>query len=387
MTRSLDTRLVHAGAADSPPEGAVVTPIFQSAMYRHRGEGDELGYVRYGNTPNQRAVGRALASAEGGGDAAVAASGMSAVTGALLAVLSEGDRLLAQRSLYGGTRDLLDDVLPRLGIGVDLVAGDDPDAWEEAVGPATGALYLESISNPLMEVPRLEEAVAFASGRDLVSLVDNTFATPVNVRPLELGFDLSIHSATKYLNGHSDIVAGAVVGGSDLVDRVRRRLTQTGGGALDPHACFLLQRGMKTLPLRVERQNATALRLARELDAHPAVDRVHHPGLEGSPGHERARRLFDGYGGMLAFEPAGGAAAARRLIEALEIPLPAPSLGGVESLVTRPAASSHASVPREEREAQGITDGLVRMSVGVEGADDLAADLRRGLEAAGGARG
>lgn len=382
MPVSLDTRLVHAGDPEPRIEGAVAMPVFQTAMYEHHGEGDELRYIRYGNTPNHRALGRVLSSAEGTEDALVSASGMAAVSATLLALLEEGDRLLAQRALYGGTRDFLVDVLPGLGIGVDFVDGGDPGSWEEAVGPRTRAFHLETISNPLMDVPALEEAATFATEHGLTSVIDNTFATPVNFRPVEVGFDLSLHSATKYLNGHSDVVAGVVAGGADLVGRIRHRLTQL-GGALDPHACFLLQRGLKTLGLRVARQNGTALRLARALEAHPAVERVRYPGLESHPGHRRAARLLDGFGGMLSFEPAGGTAAARAFMRELEIPLSAPSLGGVESLVTRPAATSHASMPREEREAQGITDGLVRVSVGIEGAEDLVADVRRALDAAG----
>ena len=382
MPASLDTRLVHAGDPSPRIEGAVAMPVFQTAMYEHRGEEDELRYIRYGNTPNHRALGRLLAAAEGMEDALVSASGMAAVSATLLTLLEEGDRLLAQEALYGGTRDFLVDVLPGLGIGVDFVDARDPTGWTGAVGPRTRAFYLETVSNPLMDVPALEEAAVFAAEHGLTSVIDNTFATPVNFRPVEVGFDLSLHSATKYLNGHSDVVAGAVTGGSGPVGRIRHRLTQL-GGALDPHACSLLQRGMKTLGLRVARQNRTALRLARELEAHPAVGRVRYPGLESHPGHERASRLLDGFGGMLSFEPAGGTEAARAFLEGVEVPLRAPSLGGVESLVTRPAASSHASMSREEREAQGITDGLIRVSVGIEGADDLSADVLRVLETTG----
>jgi len=381
--RSLHTRLVHDGEPEPRIEGAVAIPVFQSAMYQHRRDGEEVGYVRYGNTPNHRAVGRLLASAEEADAGAVMASGMAAITSALLAVVEEGDRVLAQDALYGGTHDLLTDVLPSLGIAVDRVDGRAPARWEEALRPSTRVLYMESVSNPLVVVPDLEAGSDFARRHGLVSMVDNTFATPVNLRPLSLGFDLVIHSATKYLNGHSDLVAGAVAGPAELVGRVRRRARQL-GGALDPHACVLLHRGMKTLGLRVERQNATAARLARELEGMDGVARVHYPGLESHPDHGRAARLLEGFGGMLAVELAGGGAAARRFIDTVEIPVAAPSLGGVESLVSRPAATSHAHVSREEREAMGITDGLVRLSVGIEDADDLARDLRRAVEAAGG---
>lgn len=383
MARSIDSRAVHGLRSDSEPEGAVVPPIFQTAMYEfaEADDGPPLRYVRYGNTPDQRRVAAHLADLAGAEDGLVTASGMAAVSCAVLSVLSAGDHLLAQRELYGGTRDLLVEGLPGLGVEVELVDGGDPASWREALRPTTRALYLESVSNPLLGVADLEGAVRFCRDEGLVSIVDNTFLTPIQCRPAELGFDLVVHSATKYLNGHSDLVAGVVLGRTERVEGARRRLRQH-GAALDPHACFLLSRGLRTLALRVRRQAGTALRLARVLAEHPAVERVHYPGLEGHPGHDRARELFDGFGGMLSFEPVGGAAVARRVLDALTLPVVAPSLGGVESLVTRPAATSHASVPREDREAAGVTDGLIRLSVGIESPEDLEADLAEALEAA-----
>jgi len=381
MRDELEHLLLHEGREGPPPEDAVVSPIFQSAMYRTRGvdvEEGALRYLRYGNTPDQREIGRLLAKLEGAEDGLATSSGMAAISTALLGVLSEGDHLLAQEALYGGTRDLLTDALPSFGIEVELVDGGDPAAWEAAVRSETRALYLETISNPLLRIPALGAAPGFCREHGLASIVDNTFATPWNCRAAEAGFDLVLHSATKYLNGHSDLVAGAIAGRADLVEAAAGRLRQL-GGSLDPHACFLLRRGMKTLALRVERQNATSLRLARSLEDHAGVDRVHHPGLESHPDHDRAARELAGFGGMLSFEPAGGVEVARRLLDAVEVPVVAPSLGGVESLLTRPAATSHASMPREEREAAGITDGLVRMSVGIEPADRLEADLTEAL--------
>lgn len=381
MRDEIENLLLHGGRDEPSPEGAVVSPIFQSAMYRTPGVDEDeepLRYVRYGNTPDQREVARIVARLEGAEDGLVTSSGMAAISTALLGVLSEGDHLLAQEALYGGTRDLLVDALPAFGVEVELVDGGDPAAWERAVRPETRALYLETISNPLLRIPALDAVPGFCREHGLVSVVDNTFATPCNYRAAEEGFDLVLHSATKYLNGHSDLVAGAIAGSAGLVASARSRLHQL-GGALDPHACFLLRRGLKTLALRVERQNATCLRLARALEDHPGVVRVHHPGLASHPDHERAARELTGYGGMLAFEPAGGVEVARRVLDRLEVPVVAPSLGGVESLVTRPAATSHASMPREEREAAGITDGLVRLSVGIEPADLLEADLTEAL--------
>ncbi|MFB6240508.1 MAG: PLP-dependent aspartate aminotransferase family protein [Gemmatimonadota bacterium] len=378
---SAETRAVHAGE-EPRVDGSVVQPIFQSAMYEYRGPEDgEPRYIRYGNTPNQSTVEKKLADLEGGEEALVTASGMAAITTSLLSVLSPGDQLLAQPSLYGGTHDLFTSALPELGIDVTFLEGDDPRHWETQMVGTARAVYAESISNPLMEVVDLEDVVEFAHGHDLVAMIDNTFATPVNFRPLEVGFDLSIHSATKYLNGHSDVVAGGVVGPAYLVRRARKKLKQF-GGSLDPHACFLLNRGIKTLGLRMERHNESALRLARFLEGHRAVSEVNYPGLESHPAHGRASRLFDGYGGMISFELEGGRAAAEQLMDRLTIPVVAPSLGGVESLVTRPAATSHAGMDPAERERLGITEGLVRVSVGVESADDLVADFENALEAA-----
>jgi cystathionine beta-lyase/cystathionine gamma-synthase len=380
--RRLDTTAVHAGAAVPRVLGAVVTPVFQSAMYEDDGASyHDIRYIRLNNTPNHAAVQQKLAALEGAEAAIVAASGMAAITTAMLAILQAGDHLIVQDSLYGGTHSFVTSDLPRFGISHSFVAGDDVASWEAHLRPETRAVYLETISNPLMRVPDLEGAVAFARGRRLVSMIDNTFASPVNFRPVERGFDLSLHSGTKYLNGHSDLVAGAAVGSKDLVHRIKEKLDHL-GGALDPHACFLLERGMKTLALRVRRQNENAGRLAALLAGHRAVERVHYPGLAGHAGHERAARLFDGMGGMLSFDLRGGCAAAERFVKALTIPVFAPSLGGCETLVTKPALTSHSSLSPAERMALGITDSLVRVSAGIESGDDLVEDFERALAAA-----
>jgi cystathionine beta-lyase/cystathionine gamma-synthase len=378
-TYCIDTQLIHAGE-DPRVLGAVTTPVFQSAMFEYAGETDyhDLKYIRLNNTPNHAALHAKLAALEGAEAALVAASGMGAISAALLGMLRAGDHLLAQDGLYGGTHGLVTEDLPALGIECDLVPGDDPSAWEERLRPTTRALLLETLSNPLLAVPDLEAAVAFARAHGLVTLIDNTFATPLNFRPCALGFDLVLHSATKYLNGHADIVAGAVVGRADLVDRARRKLNHF-GASLDPHACFLLARGLRTLAVRVPRHNASALAVARFLAARPEVARVNHPGLESHPGHARAARLFAGFGGMLSFELEGGEAAARRLVGRVQLFVRAPSLGGTESLITRPAATSHLGLAPEERERLGITQGLVRLSIGLEAADDLIADLEQAL--------
>ncbi|MHC5005714.1 MAG: trans-sulfuration enzyme family protein, partial [Planctomycetota bacterium] len=373
---------VHAGEPSPRLGGAVVTPIFQSANFLHEGTTDYFAtrYVRLSNTPNHDVLHAKLAALESAEAALVTGSGMAAIATALLAALRAGDHLLAVEAPYGGTLNLLTEDLPRLGIEVTFVDGCDPDAWEGARRPGTRAIYMESITNPLMQVPDLEAAVRFAREHELVSLVDSTFTSPVNFRPATVGFDIVLHSATKYLNGHSDVAAGVIAGRAGLLRRATRLASHL-GGMLDPHACFLLQRGLKTLGLRVARQNESALRVAAALEAHPAVERVNYPGLPSHPGHERARRLFRGFGGMISFELDGGAGAAESFIERLAIPIHAASLGGVESLVIRPATTAYANVPPEERTRLGVTDGLIRMSVGIEDPDELVADVRGALDA------
>jgi cystathionine beta-lyase/cystathionine gamma-synthase len=377
--QKLDTKLVHAGEDHASVRGAVAMPIFQSAMYETAYDDGEPRYIRYNNTPNHEVLHRKLASLENAEAALVTSSGMAAISTAFLSFLSTGDHALVQDCLYGGTHGLVARSFAGFGITFDFIDGADPDSWKAKVTPRTKVIYVETVSNPLMGVPELEAVVAFAREHSLVSMIDNTFASPANFRPAEWGFDISLHSGTKYLNGHSDVVAGAVIGKAEQVDAVGGKMRHL-GGSLDPHACYLLHRGMKTLAVRVARQNESALAIARFLEAHAAVARVSYPGLESSPDHARATRFFDGYGGMLSFVPAGGVKAAERLFERVTIPLVAPSLGSVESLLTRPAQTSHAGVAREDRERIGIVDELVRMSVGIEDPDELIDDLRRALD-------
>jgi cystathionine beta-lyase/cystathionine gamma-synthase len=375
-----DTRLIRSGEPRPGILGAAVLPVFQSAMFEYAGETDyhDLKYIRLNNTPNHRALHEKLASLEDAEDALLAASGMAAISTALLSVLSAGDHLLAQKVLYGGTHDLLTKDFKALGLSYDFIDAGAPETWKAKLRPETKALYVESMSNPLLEVGELEAAASFAREHGLVSIIDNTFASPVNYRPAGRGFDLSVHSGTKYLNGHSDIVCGAVIGKRPLVEKVTRKLNHL-GGSLDPHAAFLLHRGLKTLSLRVRHQNGSALRIARFLAGHPAVARVNHPGLEGRPGHARAKRWFDGFGGMLSFELKGGLDAAKRFLSKVVLPLVAPSLGGPETLVTLPATTSHSGMDPAERRAVGIGDGLVRVSVGFEDVEDLVEDFDQAL--------
>ena len=377
---NIQTQLIHAGEETKAHDGAVALPVFQSATFEHRGDTpyDEIKYARLNNTPNHRVLHEKLARIAGGEAALVTASGMAAITTALLTVLKKGDHLLAQNCLYGGTHSFLTRDIGDFGIDVDFVPGDEPKAWEKLMRPETRAIYVETMSNPLLEVADLPGVVAFARSHGLVSLIDNTFASPVNFRPLELGFDLSLHSCTKYLNGHSDIVAGCVIGTCDWVTRIAHRLNLL-GGCLDPHACSLLLRGMKTLWLRVQKQNENARALAAFLDAHPAVCRVNYPGLPCHPQRDQASALFDGCGGVLSFELKGDSRVADGVIVRLQLPISAPSLGGVETLITRPAQTSHAGLTPQARAAAGISDELIRVAVGIEAAADLCADFEQAL--------
>ena len=375
-----ETQVIHAGQTE-PIRGAVVTPIFQSSTYAYRGDdpGETLRYIRYSNTPSHEVLNRKLAALEEGEAAMVTASGMAAISATLLAVLGAGDHLLIQDTLYGGTAAFVDHDLPRLGIAVSKFDARRPEDLPALVRPTTRAIYTEALSNPLVQVPAHDAIVAFAREHGLLSIIDSTFATPINFQPLPFGYDLVLHSCTKYLNGHDDVVAGAVVGSAERVDAVTGRLKHL-GGSLDPHACYLLERGIKTLALRVAQQNRSAAHLAAELEGHPAVDAVHYPGLESHPDHQRGRAWFRGFGGVLALELKGGAAAAASFLAGLELATAAPSLGGVETLVSRPMLTSHASMQADERRRLGIGDGMVRISVGIEDPADLLADFHQALQ-------
>lgn len=352
-------------------------PVFQTATYTHEDPDAPVRYVRYNNTPNHKALHSKLASLEGTGDALVSASGMAAISAALLSLLDAGDHLVAPQSLYGGTLDLFDDLLPRLNIDHSFLPGEEASKWADALQPSTTVLYAESITNPLLEVPDLKAMAAFADKHDLVAVIDSTFASPVNFRPAEIGFDVVLHSGTKYLAGHSDLAAGVVAGSEDLVEEIGGTLKLL-GGMLDPHACFLLHRSLKTLGVRVRQQNATAQAVAEALSAHRAIDRVYYPGLSSHPDAERAQRLLDGYGGMVSFELSSDANV-DAFFDGLSLPIRAPSLGGVETLITQPIHTSHKSMDPSVRRDLGITERFVRLSVGLEDPKDLVADVTEAL--------
>ncbi len=380
--RTLATKAIHSGEPQPKRDGAVVFPIYQTAMYEFDGEGgyNDIPYIRMNNTPNHRVLQEKLAALENAEAALVAASGMAAISAALLTVLKPGDHLLAQDCLYGGTHDFITREFPAFGIEFDFIDASKPDTWKAVLRSNSRAIYVESMTNPLLQVGDLQQAARFAGDHGLVSLIDNTFPSPFNFRPLGIGFDIALHSCTKYLNGHSDLVAGAVISTAEMVEKVTRKLNLL-GGCLDPHACFLLHRGIKTLAVRMRQHNENALQIARLLDGHAKVARVNYPGLETHPNHQIARELFDGFSGMLSFELNGGLEAAERFIKNVRLPVCAPSLGGVESLITRPATTSHAGMSDEERQQAGISDALIRVSVGIESAEELMEDFQQALDA------
>jgi len=375
------TIAVHGTLSRRHPDDPVVQPVYQSTTYVNAvGSDREVMYERYGNTPNQLSVARKYATLEGAEAALFLSSGMAATAMAHLAVLRPGDHLISSQWIYGGTRRLFEDELERFGIHVTYVDPSQPRAWRRGVKKTTRAIFFESPTNPLMRVVDPTPVAAIAKEYGFALLVDSTFASPINFRPLEHGADVVITSATKYLNGHTDVTAGVVAGTQSVIDEVTR-LAKTWGPAIDSHAAWLLDRGMKTLALRVARQNANGMAVATWASDHSKVLAVHYPGLPSHPDHPIAARVLDGFGGMVGLVVKGGAAGAERFLRRLRVFTHAPSLAGVESLVSEPRLTSHASQTPEERASQGIVDGLVRLSCGIEDPEDLIEDLRHALDA------
>jgi cystathionine gamma-synthase len=393
------TRAVHAGETRIKPHHAVTTPIIQSSTFtftdtadlvnfmetqRRNQIGDRLEYGRYGN-PTVAAVERKLADLDGGETAQLFSSGMAAVTITLLSLLSAGNHIVMTDDCYRRTREFVAEFLPRLGVQATQVPVGDYDALEDAIRPNTCVIFSESPTNPYLRVVDVQRIVAIARRHRLHTVIDSTFATPINQRPLEAGINLVIHSATKYLAGHNDLLAGAVIGSRDLIDQVRA--TQAMVGAIcDASTAYLLLRGLKTLSLRVTRQNETGMQVARFLESDPRVRRVYYPGLPSHPQHATAREQMSGFGGVVSFELDGDLAQTTRFVDALQIPYIGPSFGGVESLVEQVVLASYYTLSPEQWAEIGISDTLVRLGVGVEEADDLIADLAQALELALGNR-
>lgn len=386
-----ETEAVRGDSGLHRKNGPLATPIYQTSTFevtdcdqQVRAVSTDMFYTRYGN-PTHTVAEKAIAQLEGADAALLFASGMGAITTSILALLKSGDHVVAQRDIYGGATKFLSHWLPKLGIETTFVDSVEYEQHARAIQPNTKLLYLESPTNPTLRVIDLRKVSALAKQRNLITFIDSTFATPINQRPADFGIDLIMHSGTKYFAGHSDLICGIVAGRQDLIDKIHETST-TLGGIMDPHAAWLLLRGIKTLAVRVQRQNDNALRVSQFLARHSKVRRVHYPFVEGHPQRALAMEQMHGGGGVLSFEIEGTGEDAKRLAEGLRLFALAPSLGGVDSIVTLPVLTSHSMISAEQRQKMGVTEQLVRLSIGIENADDLIADLEQALTVVTGAR-
>ncbi|HVF91685.1 MAG TPA: PLP-dependent aspartate aminotransferase family protein [Blastocatellia bacterium] len=391
MEKRVETLAVHGGEEEKHASNSVAPPIFQTAIFSMdrfadlrrygKGEAPELYLYVRGDNPTRDVAARKIAALEGAEDGLVTASGTAASFVIAISLLEAGDEIVSMETVYGGTYRMMRDVLPRLGIRTRFLEGDDLELLPSLASERTRMLWIESPTNPLNRVVDIRRAALLARERGLVSVIDNTFASPVNQRPVSLGIDLVMHSATKYLAGHGDVLAGAVCGRADIIARVRKTLVST-GAVLDPSAAAMLIRGMKTLDVRVERINANAQKLAEFFEAHPKIARVYYPGLESSPDREIARKQMTGFGGVVSIDLAEGTeAAAERLADALRLIKISTSLGGTETIVTYPIYTSHSGYSDEELARAGVGRGTLRFSVGIEADRDLIEDVARALDA------
>jgi len=379
-----ETEAVRGGTSLAKKNGPLSPPIYQTSTFevtdlqeQVRAIPTDSFYTRYGN-PTHTVAEKAIAELEGTDAALLFSSGMAAITTSILSLVKTGDHIVAQRDIYGGVIRFLSQWLPKLGIETTFVDTNDMEQHERAIRPNTKILHIESPTNPNVRVVDLEKIAALAHKHGLITTIDSTFATPINCRPAEWGIDLVLHSGTKYFGGHSDLIAGIATGRRDLIEQIHHTRT-TLGCCMDPHAAFLLLRGIRTLAVRVERQNESALRIAEFLSHHPKVKRVHYPLLKEHPDHALAKKQMAGAGGVLSFEVEGSGADACRVAEALNLFTLAPSLGGVDSLVTIPVLTSHTMIAPELRKRMGVTEQMIRLSVGLEHVEDLIADLEKGL--------
>ena len=376
------TRAIHAGQDPDPTTGATIPPIYQTSTYTQEGIGQHKGYEysRTGN-PTRTALETCVASLEGGRHGLAFASGTAAAA-AVMNLLSPGDHVVCADDVYGGTYRLFELVLKRYGLQYDWLDMTDPQRVRTAIRPNTKMIWIETPTNPLLNLVDIAEVVKIAGEAGLITVVDNTFVSPYLQQPLALGADIAVHSSTKYMGGHSDVIGGAIVtNNSDFFETIKFHQNAV-GGIPGPFDCWLVLRGLKTLALRMEAHCANATKIAQFLENHPAVEKIYFPGLNSHPQHELARRQMSGFGGMVSFVLKGGEEAARKVACRTKLFSLAESLGGVESLIGHPATMTHASIPVEEREARGITGGLLRLSVGIEDADDLIADLENAFTVA-----
>jgi len=379
-SHKLATLALHGGSEPHRTGDPVVAPLVQSVNHiQEPGTAEDLKYTRYANTPNAKRLQRRLAMLEGAEASLVLSSGMAATACALLALLRPGDHLLASKYIYGGTHRLLMEEFVQMGISVTLVDPWEPRVWRSGIKKQTRAIFVESPVNPTCRVLDLRPISFLTHNAGIALVVDSTFASPVNFRPIEAGADVVIHSATKYLNGHHDVLAGVVCGSEPYIDEVLQK-EMVWGQTPDPFALWLLERGVKTLDVRVKRQNATAMTIAHWAEDRKEIAAVHYPGLPSHPDHQIAKETLDGFGGMLALELKGGAKSTERFLRRLKLVSHAPSLGGVDSLVSEPRYTSHAKMTSAERAKIGIPDGFLRLSIGLEDADDLIADIEQALK-------
>ena len=379
-----ETEAVHGGKSMDKKNGPLTSPIYQTSTFevtdmqeQVRATPTDHFYTRYGN-PTHTVAEDSIAELEGTEAALLFSSGMAAITTSMLSLVKAGDHIVAQRDIYGGVTKFLSQWLPKLGIETTFVDTNDMEQHERAIRPNTKLLHVESPTNPTVRVVDLEKIAALARKHGLITTIDSTFATPINCRPAEWGIDLVLHSGTKYFGGHSDLICGIATGRRDLIEQIHNTRT-TLGGCMDPHAAFLLLRGMKTMAVRVERQNESALRIAEFLSQHPKVARVHYAMLKDHPDYAIARKYLAGAGCVVSFEVEGSGADACRVGEGLSLFALAPSLGGVDSLVSIPVLTSHAMIAPELRKKMGVTEQMIRLSVGIEHVEDLIADLEKGL--------
>ncbi len=374
--KSKQTQSVHAGSFGDPQYKGTVTPIFPSSAYDYEGISGGTMYPRYYNTPNNRAVAEKLAALENAEEGLIFSSGMAAILTSIFAMIKSGDHAIFQSDLYGGTHSAVAIELPRYGMQYTMVDGSDPQNFERAIKPETRIIYIETPSNPTLKITDIKAVAAIAKKHGLITIIDNTFASPINQNPIDLGIDIVAHSGTKYIGGHSDICCGAVLTTRKLAAQIRTSGLHF-GGSLDANTCWLVERSLKTIVLRVRQQNANALAIAQFLANDSRIARVYYPGLVNHPDHSIAKaQMRGGFGGMLSFEVKDDA---HKFMDRLQLIKRAISLGGVESTATSPAKTSHVKMSAAEREAIGVTDKLVRLSVGIEEVQDLIDDIKQAL--------
>ena len=372
-----DTQCVHSGTLADPKTRGVNTPIFTSSVFEYLGMPENV-YPRYFNTPNQKAIIEKLCALENAENGLVFSSGMAAISTAIFSFLQSGDHVILQRDIYGGTHHFASAEFERFGIKHSFVSNKATDI-ERAIQPNTKIIYIESPSNPLLLITDIEAVAQVAKSRKIMTVIDNTFATPINQNPLDLGIDIVVHSGTKYIGGHSDICCGVALASDELIATIKKSAANF-GGSLNAFTCYLVERSLKTLAIRVAKQNANAHTIARHLETNVNIERVYYPGLETHADYEVAARQMKGFGGMLSLELKGQRVESPRFLNKLELIKPALSLGGVETIICSPAQTSHLKMSDDNRAELGITDHLLRLSVGIEDPDDLIADIENALE-------